>query len=91
LLVDMLAQDVLKRIGSKPFDLEYAQRRYPVTYLESMNTMLTQELARFNRLTDTIRESVRALRQGTPSNRTRRGGRRRARRDQADARAHPAA
>ena len=35
-----------------------ARGRYPVTWAESMNTVLCQELERFNRLTTIIRESL---------------------------------
>uniref|UniRef100_A0A8C4X3E5 Dynein heavy chain n=1 Tax=Erpetoichthys calabaricus TaxID=27687 RepID=A0A8C4X3E5_ERPCA len=37
------------------------QKRFPITYAESMNTVLVQELLRFNQLTSTIRGSLRDL------------------------------
>lgn len=36
-------------------------KRYPVQYEESMNTVLRQELIRFNRLTVVIRESLKDI------------------------------
>jgi len=44
-----LAQSIADRMP-KPFDLEEANYRYPVDYHESMNSVLCQELVRFNRL-----------------------------------------
>lgn len=35
-----------------PFDIDLARFRYPVKYYESMNSVLHQEMIRYNRLTD---------------------------------------
>ena len=40
------------------FDVELAEKKYPVSYSECMNTVLTQELQRFNRLTNVIRTTL---------------------------------
>lgn len=40
------------------FDMEAAQIRYPVRWDESMNTVLCQELQRFNNLTNAIKSSL---------------------------------
>jgi dynein heavy chain len=57
--------DILADIASgiltllpKDFDIEEAQKAYPVRYDESMNTVLIQELVRFNKLLKVIRESL---------------------------------
>ena len=40
---------------------EQVMEKYPVTYEESMNTVLRQELIRFNRLTQVVRSSLQNL------------------------------
>lgn len=44
-----------------PFDIETVQEKYPVMYEESMNTVLAQEMARFNKLTAVLRDSLKNM------------------------------
>ncbi|CAM9175434.1 unnamed protein product [Chrysoparadoxa australica] len=52
-----LASDILSKMPPL-FDIERALLDFPVKYEESMNTVLTQELIRFNRLSETISKSL---------------------------------
>lgn len=51
------AQDILEKLP-KNYDLEYASKKHPIKYMDSMNTVLQQELLRFNRLLSVVRSSL---------------------------------
>jgi dynein heavy chain len=55
--LDELAKDIVARMP-EPFDIERALIMFPVAYTESMNTVLTQELIRFNRLIIEVKTSL---------------------------------
>ncbi|KAG7500858.1 dynein heavy chain 3, axonemal [Solea senegalensis] len=56
-VVDELAEDILSKLPAD-FDTQMVIEKYPVVYEESMNTVLRQEIIRFNRLTIVVRESL---------------------------------
>ncbi|KAJ3210279.1 Dynein heavy chain 7, axonemal [Dinochytrium kinnereticum] len=56
-IVTEVAADILSRIPTV-FNVEAAVQRYPVNYNESMNTVLIQEMIRFNRLIQVILVSL---------------------------------
>ncbi|KAJ3084466.1 Dynein heavy chain 7, axonemal [Rhizoclosmatium hyalinum] len=56
-IVTEVATDILNRIP-RTFNLEAAVQKYPVNYNESMNTVLIQEMIRFNRLIQIILVSL---------------------------------
>ncbi|XP_039273758.2 dynein axonemal heavy chain 3-like isoform X3 [Styela clava] len=60
-VIDDLAADILSKLPPD-FDMEMVMEKYPVVYDESMNTVLRQELIRFNRLTSVVRSSIQNLR-----------------------------
>eukprot|EP01028_Stygiella_incarcerata_P004265 TRINITY_DN1920_c0_g2_i1.p1 TRINITY_DN1920_c0_g2~~TRINITY_DN1920_c0_g2_i1.p1 ORF type:complete len:4143 (+),score=1128.32 TRINITY_DN1920_c0_g2_i1:148-12576(+) len=56
-VVAEVATDILSRVPDV-FDLEAAMEKYPVAYEESMNTVLVQEMIRFNNLIAVVRSSL---------------------------------
>ncbi|XP_011502202.1 PREDICTED: dynein heavy chain 3, axonemal [Ceratosolen solmsi marchali] len=57
LVVFDLADEILKKMPEQ-FNTEYVEERFPVIYENSMNTILRQEVIRFNRLTEIIKSSL---------------------------------
>lgn len=59
LIMNMLS-DITSQLPSN-FDIEQANEKYPIDYNESMNTVLVQEMERFNKLLTEIRRSCHEL------------------------------
>lgn len=59
-LLIVIASDILAKLPNN-FDIEMATTKYPVAYAESMNTVLIQEMERFNLLLSVIRKSLQDL------------------------------
>jgi dynein heavy chain len=55
-----VSEDILRQMPGN-FDQEAIQLKYPVSYQESMNTVLCQEVIRFQKLLSTITGSLKAL------------------------------
>jgi len=56
-VIDDLAKDILEKLPSD-FNVEEVMLKYPTLYEESMNTVLAQEMIRYNNLTSVMRPSL---------------------------------
>jgi dynein heavy chain len=56
-VIDELAQDILSKVPEL-FSHEDCVEKFPVMYTESMNTVLAQEVVRFNNLVEVLRSSL---------------------------------
>jgi len=55
-VLDEMAADIMERVPG-PYDLEPIMKVYPVTYQQSMNTVLQQEVGRYNKLLSEMKSS----------------------------------
>ncbi|XP_020300595.1 dynein heavy chain 3, axonemal isoform X2 [Pseudomyrmex gracilis] len=56
-VVYTMADDIFSKMPPL-FDIEYVSDKYPILYMNSMNTVLRQELVRFNELVEIIMETL---------------------------------
>lgn len=61
-ILDETATGILNKLPA-PFDLEAAARKHPLQKTKSMNTVLQQEILRFNKLLGLVRSHLKQLKQ----------------------------
>jgi len=59
--IDKMCVDLMERVPG-PYDLEPIMKAYPVTYTEGMNTVLQQEIGRYNGLLAVMQSSLKMVR-----------------------------
>ena len=59
-MIGEVATDILSKLPEE-FDMEEAEIKYPVDFHKSMNTVLCQELTKYNRLIKIIRSSLKSI------------------------------
>jgi len=60
-IVTRIAEKILSMFPEQDFDIEAIMMAYPTRYEESMNTVLVQEVTRYQRLLKVVRDSLPAL------------------------------
>lgn len=56
-IISQVASDMFERLP-RPIDTSSISEKYPVSYTESMNTVLLQEMIRYRTLVEVVRESL---------------------------------
>ncbi len=59
-MLKLICADIIQKLG-KRFDPDIAQAKFPVDYKNSMNTVLQQEIVRYNNLHKTIIQSLKDI------------------------------
>jgi len=60
-IIDEQAVSIIQRVEG-PYDMEPVMKMYPVAYSESMNTVLQQEIVRYNKLLSEMKRSLADIR-----------------------------
>ncbi|CAH0561300.1 unnamed protein product [Brassicogethes aeneus] len=55
-----LTEELIEKIPN-PFNIEVSKAKFPIDYSESMNTVLVQEMERFNRLLKVVKASLQTM------------------------------